>query len=171
VLSEFRTPLAAGSAEHLLLDTLLQSLHEQGLVKARGRQRTDSTHVLAAVRTLNRLERVGGTLRAALNELAAVAPDWLRAMAPAAWYERYGRRVENYRLPKTEAARLALAAEIGADGQRLLGALNAAKERPELARLKLKLTRSGGAFHAFAGGSFHADHPSAVFAGVPAADH
>ncbi len=137
VLSEFRTRLVAGSAEHLLLDTLLQSLHEQGLVKARGRQRTDSTHVLAAVRTLNRLERVGETLRAALNELTAVAPDWLRAMAPAAWYERYGRRVENYRLPKTEAARLALAAEIGADGQRLLGALNAATEQPELAQLPL----------------------------------
>jgi transposase len=91
--------------------------------------------VLAAVRTLNRLERVGETLRAALNELAAAAPGWLRAVAPPAWYERYGRRVENYRLPKAEAARLALAAEIGADGQRLLAALDAAAARPELARL------------------------------------
>jgi len=65
--------------------------------------------VLAAVRTLNRLERVGETLRAPLNELATVVPDWLRAVAPAVWYERYGRRVENYRLPKTEAARQDLA--------------------------------------------------------------
>ena len=79
VLSEFRTRLAAGGAELLLLDTLLQRLQEQGLVKARGRQRKDSTHVLAAVRVLNRLERVGETLRAALNELAAVAPEWLQA--------------------------------------------------------------------------------------------
>src|SRR4051812_17021315 len=70
VLSEFRTRLVAGDAGLLLLDTLLQRLQEQGLVKARGRQRTDSTHVLAAVRTLNRLERVGETLRVALNELA-----------------------------------------------------------------------------------------------------
>ena len=135
VLSEFRTRLVAGSAELLLLDTLLQSLQEQGLVKARGRQRTDSTHVLAAVRTLNRLERVGETLRATLNELAGAAPEWLQAMAPAAWYERYGRRVENYRLPKTEAARQDLAATIGADGRQLLDALDAATKQPELAQL------------------------------------
>jgi len=74
-------------------------------------------------------------VRAALNEVATVAPDWLQARAPAAWYERYGRRVENYRLPKTEAARAALAAEIGVDGRHLLAALDAAADRPELARL------------------------------------
>jgi transposase len=135
VLSEFRTRLVEGKAELLLLDTLLQRLQEQGLVKARGRSRTDSTHVLAAVRALNRLERVGETLRAALNELATVAPEWLSSMAPPAWYERYGRRVENYRLPKTETARSALAAEIGADGQQLLDAIDAATRRAELARL------------------------------------
>ncbi len=85
VLSEFRTRLVASDAGLLLLDTLLQRLQEQDLVKARGRQRTDSTHVLAAVRTLNRLERVGETLRATLNEVAAVAPEWLQALAPTAW--------------------------------------------------------------------------------------
>ena len=109
VLSEFRTRLVTGSAELLLLDALLERLKSEGLVKARGRQRTDSTHVLAAVRTLNRLERVGETLRATLNELATAAPDWLQAVVPVAWYERYGRRVENYRLPNTEAARQVLA--------------------------------------------------------------
>ena len=91
--------------------------------------------MLAAVRALNRLERVGETLRAALNELATVAPEWLQALAPPDWYERYGRRVENYRLPKAEAARSALAAEIGADGQRLLGAIDAAADRSGLAAL------------------------------------
>lgn len=59
VLSEFRTRLVTGSAEQLLLDTLLTQFRDLGLLKARGRQRTDSTHVLAAVRVLNRLERVG----------------------------------------------------------------------------------------------------------------
>ena len=142
VLSEFRTRLVEGGAELLLFDALLDRLKAEGLVKARGRQRTDSTHVLAAVRTLNRLERVGETLRAALNELATVAPEWLQALAPPAWYERYGRRVENYRLPKTEAARTALAAEIGADGRRLLGAIDAAADRPELTRLpKIEVLR------------------------------
>ena len=137
VLSEFRTRLVAGDAGLVLLDTLLQRLQEQGLVKPRGRQRTDSTHVLAAVRTLNRLERAGETLRAALNEVATVAPEWLQAMAPAAWYGRYGRPVENYRLPKTETARQDLAAAIGADGQQLLSAIDAAVQQPELAQLPM----------------------------------
>ena len=134
VLSEFRSRLVEGGAERLLLDTLLQHLRDRGLVKARGRQRTDSTHVLAAVRGLNRLERVGETVRAALNELAVVAPDWLQALAPPAWYERYSRRVEAYRLPKAEKERLELAATIGADGDQLLAAIDAAVE-PWLAQL------------------------------------
>ena len=126
VLSEFRARLTAGQAEQRLLDTLLTQVQEMGLLKARGRQRTDSTHVLAVVRTLNRLERVGETLRAALNGVATAAPDWLRTVAPPAWFERYGRRVEGYRLPKTESDRTTLAAEIGADGQALLDAIDAA---------------------------------------------
>src|SRR3954471_21659845 len=134
VLSEFRLRLVGGEAALLLLDTLLARVRELELLKRRGRQRTDSTHVLAAVRTLNRLERVGETLRAALNELATVAPDWLRALAPAAWYERYGERVENYDLPKSEAERQALALVVGADGWQLLRAIEAA-ERPELGEL------------------------------------
>ena len=105
MLCEFRARLMAGEAEELLLTKLLALCQERGWRKVRGRQRTDSTHVLAAVRMLNRLERVGETLRAALNELATVAPDRLRARVPAEWYERYSRRVENYHLPKSEAAR------------------------------------------------------------------
>jgi transposase len=135
VLSEFRSRLVEGGAERLLLDTLLQRLRDRGLVSAKGRQRTDSTHVLAAVRGLSRLERVGETMRAALNELAVVAPDWLQALAPPVWYERYSRRVENYRLPKGEKERLELAATIGADGDQLLAAVEAAVEQPWLAQL------------------------------------
>ena len=63
VLSEFRSRLVQNQAERLLLDLLLKWLRERGLIKVRGRQRTDSTYVLAAVRSLNRLERVGETLR------------------------------------------------------------------------------------------------------------
>ena len=55
-----------------------------GLPKARGQQRTDSTHVLAAIRVLNRFELVAETLRAALNEFATVAPAWLQGLAPLA---------------------------------------------------------------------------------------
>jgi len=62
VLSEFRTRLLDGQAEQLLLHTLLHWCKERQLVKARGRQRTDSTHILAAVRALNRIEVVGETM-------------------------------------------------------------------------------------------------------------
>lgn len=135
VLSEFRSRLVAGQAEQRLLEGLLEQLQEQGLLKAGGRQRTDSTHVLGAVRDLNRLERVGETLRAAFNSLAVVAPDWLQALAPPAWYERYGRRIENYHLPKTDAARQALAALIGTDGRWLLEAIDAATEHGWLGKV------------------------------------
>jgi transposase len=132
VLSEFRTRLVAGQAEQLLLDTLLAQLRERGLLKPRGRQRTDSTHVLAAIRVLNRLERVGETLRHALNSLAVVAPAWLRAQVPPEWFDRYGTRIENYQLPKADAARQALAATIGADGRQLLQAVETATDLPWL---------------------------------------
>src|SRR4051794_4338536 len=73
VLCEFRDRLLAGGAQERLLERVLEVARELGVLKARGRQRTDSTHVLAAVRTLNRLELVAETLRAALNATAAVA--------------------------------------------------------------------------------------------------
>jgi transposase len=132
VLSEFRTRLVTQEAAQLLLDALLTLARTQGLLNTRGRQRTDSTHVLAAIRVLNRLERVGETLRAALNSLAIVAPAWLQTLAPLEWYDRYSRRVENYHLPKTDEARKALAAVIGADGQTLLHAIEAAVDQPWL---------------------------------------
>ncbi len=125
VLTEFRARLVAGGAEHLLPDTMLERFKARGLVKARGKQRTDSTHVLGAVHDLHLLELVAETLRAALDDLAAAVPDWLRGVARPDWFERYGRRVEDYRLPKRREEREALALVVGADGFLLLGALDA----------------------------------------------
>ena len=132
ILSEFRQRLVAGEAETQLLDTMLTLFVEQGLLKAGGKQRTDSTHVLAAVRVLNRLEKVGETLRHALNSLAVVAPEWLQALSPTQWYERYGSRVENYHFPKSDTARDTLAKTIGADGLALLQAIDKTVEMPFL---------------------------------------
>jgi len=120
VLSEFRSRLIAGQAEAQLFELMLTRFREAGLLKARGQQRTDSTHVLGAIHTLNRLECVGETLRRALNVLAVVAPDWLRAQVPPEWFDRYSRRFENYRLPPGKPERYALAETIGADGFQLL---------------------------------------------------
>jgi transposase len=102
VLTEFRTRLVVGQSQHLLLDTMLERFKERGLVKARGKQRTDSTYVLAAVRDLHFLELVAETLRATLDDLAAVVPEWLRGIVQPAWSERYAHRVENYRLPRSQ---------------------------------------------------------------------
>jgi transposase len=115
-----------GQSEHLLLDTMLERFKERGLVKARGKQRTDSTYVLAAVRDLHFLELVAETLRATLDDLAAVVPEWLRGIVQPAWSERYAHRVENYRLPRSQEKREALLLTVGADGFLLLDALDAA---------------------------------------------
>jgi transposase len=128
VLSEFRARLLAGQAEERMLTRLLEVARAHGWVRAQGRQRTDSTHVLAAVRTLNRLELVGETLRHALNVLAEVAPEWLRGWVPAEWYDRYSQRIEDYRLPPTQATRDAYAQVVGADGERLLRRVNETHE-------------------------------------------
>ena len=133
VLSAFRMRLVAGHAEHLLFDTLLTLFREQRLLQPRGRQRSDSTHVLAAVRALNRLECVATTMRHALNSLALVVTAWLRDHSPADWVERYGPRVEDYRLPTSKADRVALATTIEEDGGALLEAIGAA-DAPEWLR-------------------------------------
>jgi transposase len=125
VLSEFRTRLVNGAADLLLLETLLEHLRAQRLLRPRGRQRTDATHVLAAVRGLNRLELVGETVRVALDALAQVEPEWLAALRQPTWEERYGARVTSFRLPRGTTERTALALAIGHDGFALLAAVDA----------------------------------------------
>jgi len=122
VLCAFRGRLAAGAAEWLLFEALLTWARTRQLLTVRGRQRTDSTHVLAAVRVLHRVEVVGETLRHALDSLAVAAPDWLRAHCPLAWGDRYGRRLEDIDLSKGRAARAAFAVLVGGDGHALLTA-------------------------------------------------
>ncbi|WP_329433298.1 IS1182 family transposase [Streptomyces sp. NBC_01280] len=127
VLTGFRQRLVDHGLEERVLDLLLERLAGQGLVCAGGRQRTDSTHVLAAVRRLNRLEFIGETLRACLEALATADPQWLAAWIEPSWQERYGARTDAYRLPSSRSDRDTLAQQIAADGYRLLEAVHAAK--------------------------------------------
>jgi transposase len=90
VLSEFRARVSTGEASERLLEKLLTRCQAQGLLQVGGRRRTNLTHVLAAVRVLNRLELVAETLRAALNAVAAAQPAWLTRHIPQSWYQRYG---------------------------------------------------------------------------------
>jgi transposase len=132
VLCDFRARLVAGGAEQRLFAQMLDLFKEQGLVKGKGRQRTDATHVLAAIQVLNRLECIGETLRHALNTLATTDPAWLQSWVPVEWYTRYGRRIEEYRLPYPKAERYALAETWGADGRELLTRLYAPDPDPML---------------------------------------
>ena len=70
---------------------------------------------------------MGETLRHALNSLAVVAPDWLKVHSQLEWVERYGKRVDDYHLPKSKDERQAYACLMGTDGHRLLSALYTAE--------------------------------------------
>jgi transposase len=145
VLSLFRDRLLAGDAGRLPLDLLLGRLKGAGLVLPGMRQRTDSTHVLARVRNLNRLELAGEAVRAALEALAAAEPGWLAGIIDASWQETYGRRICDLRLPKADGARAQLAAQFARDGYHLLeqagkaGAPPAARDLPAMRALRVIL--------------------------------
>lgn len=136
VLCEFRGRLLAHGAERRLFDQVLNLCRERGWIKARGKQRTDSTHVLAAIRTLRRLECVGETMRHALNVLVEVAPSWLLSHMDQEWAERYEKRFSDFRLPKEEKKRVDLAERIGTDGRRLLELVYAERSLPWLGELE-----------------------------------
>jgi transposase len=125
VLSEFRSRLVAGGLELAILEALLGRLQGLGLVGAGGVQRTDSTHVLARIRSLTRLELAGESVRAALEALAAAAPDWLAGVIDVSWQRVYGQRADQIRLPASETARGRLAVQYGRDGYHLLAAVAA----------------------------------------------
>lgn len=120
ILSEFRSRLLLGKAEARLFDILLEWCKQKGYLKARGQQRTDSTHIVAAVASLHRIELVGQVLYHVLDLLAQIAPDWLQTQVPNEWYGRYQDPITDYRLPKSEPERQLLADTIGQDGVFLL---------------------------------------------------
>ncbi len=120
ILSEFRSRLLTGQAESILLEKLLSHLKQTGQLKERARQRTDSTHILSAIRNLNRLESVAEMLRATLNAIAKAEPEWLVSWVPESWYQRYGKVIEDYRLPKKKSERTAYGEQVGRDGMKLL---------------------------------------------------
>ena len=119
-LGAFRARLVENSAEARLLDELLAVCRARGFVKAGGRQRTDSTPVVAAVQTLNRLECVHETLRLALEQVAELEPEWLQAQVPVEWYEWYGRRLDASQMAKSAAEQARWQVRIGESGRQLL---------------------------------------------------
>jgi len=123
VLTEFRARLVDHGLEARVLDLLVEGLVEKGLLKSRGKQRTDSTHVLAAVRRLNQIELVGEAVRACVEALAAAASDWAAAVLDTSWQRRYGARVDSWRMPASKTKRAELGVGYARDGHALLAAV------------------------------------------------
>lgn len=124
VLSEWRGRLINDGQSEQLLNKLLIKLQELHLVKKRGKQRSDSTSMLGAIRKLNRLECVGEAIRKVLNDLADLAPVWLKDIIEAHWFDFYCVRFEKYRFPKDKTEQEELAIQIGEDGYYLLTQLD-----------------------------------------------
>lgn len=124
VLAEFRAKVAGGGLELVPLDALLERLSAEGLVKAGGKQRTDSTHVAAAVAALNRLELAGESVRAAVEALAAAAPGWVADVLDVpGWTRKYGTPVTDWHPPASKKKQDELAVTYARDGYGLLRAV------------------------------------------------
>jgi transposase len=123
ILGDFRDRLLEGGKEALLFDQVLERLKAAGLLKGKRQQRTDSTHVIAAIRTLQRVEVVGEGLRRVLDDIAKMAPEWLLQQVTSDWFDRYGARIEMYRLPQAKSELAELQLQIGRDGFSLLEAI------------------------------------------------
>jgi len=136
ILSEFRARVAAGGLDQVVLDRLLERLAADGLVGAGGAMRTDSTHVISAVRDLNRLELAGESVRACLEQLAVAAPQVVAQLLDDSWAQRYAARVDTWRMPAATTRKDKLALAYGRDGRILLKAVYAAAASdPDLAFL------------------------------------
>jgi transposase len=127
VLSEFRSRLVAAGLESRILEAVLERCHGAGLLGAGGEVRVDSTRILSVARELNRMEYVGQTLRAALEALAAAAPEWLAAQLTVEQVERYETPIDAWRLPEGTDARQRWAQTVGGDGFALIEAVGAAE--------------------------------------------
>lgn len=136
VLSEFRARVAGGGLDQVVLGTLLERLAADGLVGAGAKMRTDSTHVISAVRDLNRLELAGESVRACLEALAVAAPQLVAQLLDDSWGKRYAARIDTWRMPASETKKAELALAYGRDGHTLLNAVYAAAgSDPDLAFL------------------------------------
>ena len=136
ILSEFRGRVAGGGLDQMVLDTLLERLAAGGLVAAGGKMRTDSTHVVSAVRDLGRLELAGESVRACLEALAVAAPQVVRQLLDDSWGKRYAARIDTWRMPASTTKKDELALAYGRDGRALLKAVYAAASSdPDLAFL------------------------------------
>jgi transposase len=121
VLSEFRERLLAHQAEGRVFDRLVQEFRDWGLIKERGRQRTDSIAMLTKVRRLSRLELVVETLRVAVGAMLTADRTWSERIIPPAWEAQYGERFVMHRHTREEWA--TYDQQVGPEGRWLIARL------------------------------------------------
>jgi transposase len=152
VLSEFRDRLIAGKAEGRVFEKLVVQIQELGMIKERGKQRSDSIAMLTKVRWLSRLEVAVETLRLAVVSVVKTERDWSERILPPSWEDQYGERFVMQRY--TEKEWKEYEANIGNDGQWLLKRLvdgSAPAGLQELSEVKLLQTVWAQQFRAEAG--------------------
>lgn len=151
VLSGFRDRLIAHGKEETAFRALLAKLEDEGLLAAGGKQRTDSTHVLASVRSLHAHELARESVRAALDVLAAAYPDWLAArFCVSDWTRRYDPATSSWTAPRPEggAGRDEFAIACARDGYALVSACGedsappGARDLPAVAVLRTVLVQN-----------------------------
>jgi transposase len=141
VLSEFRDRLVRGQAEGRVFEKLVTQIRTLGLIKERGKQRSDSIAMLTKVRWLSRLEVTVETLRLAVGALVNNDREWSQEVLPPSWEDKYGERFVQQRY--TEKEWKEYEANIGNDGQWLLKRLvdgGAPADLQELSEVKLLRT-------------------------------
>ncbi len=120
-LYAFRQRLVQHGAEKLVFDQVLAKLKAMGLIKERGKVRTDATHVVALLNRLSQLELVRESIRAALDAVSVLAPAWLNETVPLTFCEAYGQRQNDYRVSDSQIAKQLF--EAGRDGYWFLAQL------------------------------------------------
>ena len=133
VLSEFRDRLIEGQAETRVFEKLVGEIRGMGLIKERGKQRSDSIAMLVKVRRLSRIEMVVETLRLAVVALVEANREWCEEMVPPSWEDRYGERFVRQRYSEQEWKEYE--ANIGNDGMWLLNRLTDGGAPTELQEL------------------------------------
>jgi hypothetical protein len=123
-----------------MLDDLLAKLKGLGLIKRRGKMRTDSTYLLAVVEQLSQLELVAESLRVALRAATDIAPEWVQQTLPPTFRDECSQRQSGYGLSDSEV--LAHLVKAGQDGLWFLAQVDqSAPERvPQLSEVAVLRT-------------------------------
>ena len=95
-LTHFRDRLIANEAASYAFDRILEHLTRKGLIKANGKQRIDSTHIIGFVRELSRIELLHETLRLFSQDVGIYKSEMDENLLTH--QERYVDKVSTYRM-------------------------------------------------------------------------